>query len=264
MTAVNSPASPQPIDTANQCNVEYKPNHIPAHERIQNVVYSILLFSYGTYGVWINDLYIPAKKSRKGIHLHDVPAWIMYGAMICACLVMISVVADHYDRRNNERNYKLFFNVFKYSGWCFFALAFSTSIVHYDGTFNQLMKLAFVFAGFVIFIFWFIHLAAKKDKEDKNQIEKWRGEELEELKNLSIKSNQKQPLFNGDDFETMQHKEYENRVENTLYGFEVKRILRSKSGEYFHWIWSSDNPHYLKHITQVNAKIILKKKYIAP
>ncbi|HEY8157207.1 MAG TPA: hypothetical protein VIF10_00760 [Methylobacter sp.] len=100
----------------------YTPNHIPAKERMQNIIFSILLFAYGTYGVQINDLYIPGKRS-KGIHLHDVPAWIMYGAIICACLVMLSVVIDHYDKRNNETCYKFFVDVFRLLGWGFFALS---------------------------------------------------------------------------------------------------------------------------------------------
>jgi len=79
----------------------YTPNHIPAEERTKNILSSIALFLYGSYGVYVNDLYIPGKRS-KGIHLHDVPCWIMFGAIICACLVMLSVVVDHYDQRNNE------------------------------------------------------------------------------------------------------------------------------------------------------------------
>ncbi len=100
----------------------HTPNHIPANERGWNIVFSILLFAYGSYGIWINDLYLPGKRGR-GMHLHDIPAWIMYGAIICACLVMLSVVVDHYDRRNNETNYRLFAQVFKFLGWGFFALS---------------------------------------------------------------------------------------------------------------------------------------------
>lgn len=106
----------------------YTPNHIPAGERTQNIVFSILLFAYGTYGVWVNDLYIPGKRTR-GIHLHDVPAWIMYGAIICACLVMLSVVVDHYDKRNNETNYKFFADFFRFLGWVFFVLSLVMAII---------------------------------------------------------------------------------------------------------------------------------------
>lgn len=106
----------------------YIPNQIPANERLKYIAFSILLFAYGSYGVWVNDLYIPGKRSR-GIHLHDVPAWIMYGAMICACLVMLSVVVDHYDRRDNENNYRQFAEVFKFLGWMFFGLSLIMAVV---------------------------------------------------------------------------------------------------------------------------------------
>lgn len=109
-------------------NTNYTPNHIPSNERVQNIVVSILLAVYGAYGIWINDLYIPGKRF-KGVHLHDVPAWIMYAAFICACLVMLSVVIDHYDRRNNEINYKLFANVFRNLGWGFFILSLIMTLV---------------------------------------------------------------------------------------------------------------------------------------
>jgi len=52
----------------------------------------------------------------------------MYGAFICACLVMLSVVADHYDKRNNETNYKRFADTFRVLGWCFFALSLVLAI----------------------------------------------------------------------------------------------------------------------------------------
>jgi TRAP-type C4-dicarboxylate transport system permease small subunit len=106
----------------------YTPNHIPPNERITNTLFSIILLLYGSYGIWVNDLYIPGKRS-KGFHLHDVPAWVMYGAFICACLVMLSVVVDHYDKRNNETNYKRFADTFRVLGWCFFALSLILAIV---------------------------------------------------------------------------------------------------------------------------------------
>lgn len=106
----------------------YTPNHIPAEQRMRNIAFSVALFAYGSYGVWVNDLYIPGKRSR-GIHLHDVPAWIMYGAIICACLVMLSVVVDHYDTRNNEINYKWFADFFTFFGWGFFALSLIMAII---------------------------------------------------------------------------------------------------------------------------------------
>ena len=47
----------------------------------------------------------------------------MYGAMICAALVLMSVVVDHYDRRNNEGQYRTFARIFQILGWTLFATA---------------------------------------------------------------------------------------------------------------------------------------------
>ena len=105
----------------------YIPNHIPKGERVSHIIFSLLLFAYGTFGVWVNDLYVPGRRSR-GVHLHDSLAWVMYGAILCACLVMLSVVIDHYDQRNNEVNYRSFASLFKGIGWIFFILSMVLSL----------------------------------------------------------------------------------------------------------------------------------------
>lgn len=71
------------------------PNQIPPNERLMHIGLSVLLLAYGTYGLWVNGLYVPGR--RRGVHFHDTPAWLLYGAIVCA--VMMSVVLDHYDRR---------------------------------------------------------------------------------------------------------------------------------------------------------------------
>jgi Zn-finger nucleic acid-binding protein len=113
---------PSKLTTQFECIGGYTPNHIPEKKRKLNSIFSVFLFLYGSYGVYVNNLVIPIGRKR-GIHLHDVPAWIMYGAIICACLVMLSVIVDHYDKRNNETNYNLFANIFVYLGWAFFVLS---------------------------------------------------------------------------------------------------------------------------------------------
>lgn len=98
----------------------HTPNSIPFETRRFNILCALFLFVYGTIGLYLDDLYIPGKRGR-GAHLHGVPAWIMYGALLCACLVLISEVIDHYDTRNNEHLYHRFAIFFKYLGWAFFA-----------------------------------------------------------------------------------------------------------------------------------------------
>lgn len=62
-------------------------------------------FAYGTYEVRVNDLYIGQAFERR-----------------FPCLVMFSVVIDHYDARNNETCYKFFADVFRFLGWDFWIL----------------------------------------------------------------------------------------------------------------------------------------------
>lgn len=98
------------------------PNHIPYEERIANVILSLAMFAYGTFGLISDDIYIPGKRSH-GVHIHGIPAWVMYFAFLCAIANMISVVIDHYDRRPNVHNYKNFARVSQITGWSLFGLS---------------------------------------------------------------------------------------------------------------------------------------------
>lgn len=119
----NSLAVKDPINVRlNERGARYSPNHIPRDERVKNVVLSAALLAYGTFGVWIDDLYMPGKRSA-GIHLHGLPAKVMYLAMLFACANLLAVVVDHYDRRNNEHRYRLMAKVTQIAGWTTFVLA---------------------------------------------------------------------------------------------------------------------------------------------
>lgn len=100
----------------------YSPNHIPRAERLKNVLMSGALLAYGTFGLWIDDLFLPSKRGS-GLHLHGLPVWVMYLAMILASANLLAVVVDHYDQRNNEHNYRRFAKLTQILGWAAFALA---------------------------------------------------------------------------------------------------------------------------------------------
>jgi len=105
----------------------YIPNEVSVDRRVWSVLSALVLLAWGAYGLWVNDLYIPSKRG-KGLHLHDVPAWIMAGAFACAVLVLLSTVADHYDRRENELQYRAFAKAGQYLGWSCFGLAIIWSV----------------------------------------------------------------------------------------------------------------------------------------
>lgn len=112
----------EPIDV----EMSYTPNHISVGERILHVVLSLGLISYGLIGFLKDDLYMPAK--RGGFHLHGASALLMFMAMLSASAVLLSVVVDHYDKRNNERYYYLFARLGEVAGWTFFGLALALDL----------------------------------------------------------------------------------------------------------------------------------------
>lgn len=103
----------------------YTPNQIPRAERLLNILYAVVIIAFGAIGLTTGELLLPGKRtsSPNGLALHGLPALAMYAAMICACAVLLSVVVDHYDRRNNEINYRRFAQIGKILGWSFFFLS---------------------------------------------------------------------------------------------------------------------------------------------
>jgi hypothetical protein len=101
--------------------MKYTPNHISFGERVFHILLSLGLIGYGLLGFLENDLYLPGK--RRGIHLHGTPALMMFIAMLCAAAAFLSVVIDHYDKRDNERYHRFFARLGEVAGWTFFGLA---------------------------------------------------------------------------------------------------------------------------------------------
>lgn len=101
----------------------FEPNSFNLGERVMNTLLALALLAYGAYGLFVDDLYLPGRRSRSGVHLHGTPAWIMYGAFICAAAVLLALVIDHYDRRNNEHHYETFKHWAGRAGLAFFVVA---------------------------------------------------------------------------------------------------------------------------------------------
>jgi MFS family permease len=94
----------------------YSPNRIDLSTRVFHVLSSLGLLAYGAFGLWIDDLYVPGKRG-KGIHFHGIAAVTMFFAMLSACVVLCSVVVDHYDRRDNESAYRRVATYGEFVGW---------------------------------------------------------------------------------------------------------------------------------------------------
>lgn len=99
----------------------YVPNKISKSKLVWNILLSGSLLVYGTVGIYLDDMLIFGK--GRDTHFHAETAWLIYVAMIFASLNMLSVVADHYDQRNNELKYIRFAKMTQIIGLFFFALA---------------------------------------------------------------------------------------------------------------------------------------------
>lgn len=80
------------------------PNRVTLTTRVSCLVVSLAVLAYGTAGLIANDIYLPGRRGS-GMHFYGVSAWLAFGAITCAAIGLLSVIADHYDRRNNELAY---------------------------------------------------------------------------------------------------------------------------------------------------------------
>lgn len=100
----------------------YIPNFVALKDRIINLVYAVGLSSYAAYGLYIDDMYM-----GDGVHLVGKSVYFMFAAMMSAVIVMLTVLFDHYDRRDNEQMYRSIASFFKFTGWFLFIVAYITS-----------------------------------------------------------------------------------------------------------------------------------------
>ena len=54
------------------------------------------------------ELNVAPPKSKIGVVLYGIPLWMLVASLLTGAAVLLSVVIDHYDRRNNEDWYEHF------------------------------------------------------------------------------------------------------------------------------------------------------------
>lgn len=106
---------------------EFKPNRIPLVERLGSVLLILVIGAYTLWSLGRNDFPVKIAKGPPA-HLHGIAAWLMAGAAFSAVAVLISVLVDHYDKRDNEISYRQFVRVGSVVGWTLFGTAL---LVHF-------------------------------------------------------------------------------------------------------------------------------------
>lgn len=84
-----------------------EPNTVPRAKRVFNALLAVFLLCYGAIGFYSDSLSL-GRRGRTWVLLREGPAWLMSAAMVVGALVLVSVVVDHYYRRNNESIYQAF------------------------------------------------------------------------------------------------------------------------------------------------------------
>ena len=128
----------QPVPAADGGPTGLPKNIIPLKDQIGHTLMAVFLLAYGTYGAAVDELIVPGKRTT--LVLHGWSVWVLYAAMICAALVLLSVVVDNYDPRDDERYYHIFAHVFQVAGWSlFFVSVFGPLVV--DSPPRELVRL---------------------------------------------------------------------------------------------------------------------------
>jgi hypothetical protein len=109
-------------------NGAYIANEIPLKTRIINLIVALCLLAYGLHGLYAGEIYIPSR-SKGGIHLYQESVWIMFVALMCGAGVFLSIVLDHYDKRDNEHVYFKRGQMLKNIGIALFCVAVIWEIV---------------------------------------------------------------------------------------------------------------------------------------
>jgi len=90
---------------------KYTPNHVSLDTRAFYLFASSLIIAYAVASLIRDDFYIwlPSRRGRDiSEHLHGSAAWLAAAAAFAAASNLLAVVVDHYDKRNNETNYRAY------------------------------------------------------------------------------------------------------------------------------------------------------------
>lgn len=97
------------------------PNQISRPLRRRYVIQAIAIALYAGLGLQAGHLVLPTK--TRAIEINGVASVLLAAALFVAAANMLSIVLDHYDRRNNEHRYESFAKATRWLGWGLVAAA---------------------------------------------------------------------------------------------------------------------------------------------
>ncbi|MGF1727792.1 hypothetical protein [Photobacterium nomapromontoriensis] len=101
------------------------PNEVPLSRRIRNIFLVVSLLVYAGYSMYIDEIIIPTENGI--LYVNGNLIFGVHLAIICAVIVLLLEVADHYDKRANESKYEKWSSFFNKLGNILF---FGTLIIN--------------------------------------------------------------------------------------------------------------------------------------
>lgn len=131
-------------------NPNYTPNQVTLSSRLLRTAGAVVLIAHGVIGIVRDDVIVPAKRSA--LHLHGLSGWVTAGAMFCAAVVLLAVVIDHFDRRDNEAAYQQFGRWMSRAGWMLMGLGMGLQIAGLKFPAPSSVTTAGVIGGLFVFL----------------------------------------------------------------------------------------------------------------
>lgn len=105
----------------------FYPNQISAPLRRRYLLQSCLISLYAGFALYVGKVSIPVR--ARAYTFEGIAALVLAAAMFMAILNMLSVVVDHYDKRDNEHSYDQFARITYILGWVLFVLATILNVI---------------------------------------------------------------------------------------------------------------------------------------
>jgi hypothetical protein len=83
-------------------DTSWKPSSVTPAERVVNLLLALVLLAHGASGFLYSKLVVSPPRQGRALTLLGGSAWLMAAAMMLGAFLLLSVVVDHYDKRNNE------------------------------------------------------------------------------------------------------------------------------------------------------------------
>ncbi|MDM7862299.1 hypothetical protein QTP81_16955 [Alteromonas sp. ASW11-36] len=90
---------------------DYTPNHFSVKNRLTRLCLILVLLIYGGYGMINGELYLSYQRAE--ITLQGPSIYLAFASFCIGAIYLGLAIVDHYDKRNNEHEYRRLEAIFK-------------------------------------------------------------------------------------------------------------------------------------------------------